>query len=119
MTATKPRCAKVILFRAKPGRSPDYEAYLRATVEPIDQGAIDAGALLETHTLINHDDASQPWTHMRIFLFESEAQREAIKPVFARIAAEHQPDEAKRKARKSHGESMRTLLSELDVGMLG
>jgi hypothetical protein len=119
MSTTKPRCAKVILFRAKPGRAADYEAYLRATVEPIDHGAIAAGAMLDTHTLINRDDASQPWTHMRIFLFESEAQREAIKPVFARIAAEMQPDEAKRKAVKSHGEVMRTLVAELDVGMLG
>jgi hypothetical protein len=119
MPAAKPRCAKVILFRAKPGRSADYEAYLRAAVEPIDHAAIDAGAMLDTHTLINRDDASQPWTHMRIFFFESEAQREAIKPVFARIAAEQQPDEAKRKARKSQGESMRTLVAELDVGMLG
>ena len=119
MSPAKPRCAKVILFRAKPGRSADYEAYLRATVELIDHGAVAAGAMLDTHTLINRDDASQPWTHMRIFFFESEAQREAIKPVFARIAAELEPDEAKRKARKHHCETMRTLVAELDVGMLG
>ena len=35
------------------------------------------------------------------------------------IAAELEPDEAKRKARKHHGETMRTLVAELDVGMLG
>ena len=117
------RCAKVIFFRAHEGMSGEYGEYLRTTVEPIDRRAAADGALLDMFTLVNNEvndaDPTQPWTHLRVFLFESEAQRAAIKPVFARIAAELQPDEAARKGRKAYGEDLRRLVAELDVGVLG
>ena len=117
------RCAKVIFFKAHAGKSQEYGDYLRATVEPIDRRAAGDGALLDMLTLVNNSvndhDPSQPWTHLRIFLFDSEAQRAGINPVFARIAAELQPDESVLKARKTYGEGLRALVAELDVGVLG
>ncbi len=114
-------CAKIILFNAAEGRSAEYSEYLHSSVEPIDQQAVREGALLDMLTLVNDPGAAhqQPWTHLRIFLFESEAQRDAIKSVFARIAPSLQPDETSRKARKAYGESLRSLVAELDVGVLG
>ncbi len=116
-------CAKIILFNAAEGRSAEYSEYLHSSVEPIDQQAVREGALLDMLTLVNDAGTAsahqQPWTHLRIFLFESEAQRDAIKTVFARIAPALQPDEASRKARKAYGESLRSLVAELDVGVLG
>lgn len=130
MAANGAKCAKLILFRAHEGRSAEYDAYLHASVEPIDREAVKEGALLDMLTLVNDPagnpvnapgaaDASLPWTHMRIFLFESEAQRASVKDAFARIAPKIQPNEAVRKSRKAYGESLRTLVVERDVGVLG
>ncbi len=119
MRATGAKCAKVIQFKAADGKSDAYSDYLRETVEPIDHAAVKEGALLNMMTLVNETDASLPWTHLRIFFFASEAQRAAIKSVFARIAPQLQPDDRKRSMRKTYGESLRTLVSETDVEMLG
>jgi hypothetical protein len=111
-------CAKVILFAASPGKTAEYGEYLRSTVEPIDHRAVEEGALVDMLTLVNDSDPSQPWTHLRVFLFESEAKRASIKETFARVAAEIEPDAAKRAQRKAEGESLRRLLGELDVKLL-
>lgn len=122
-TLRRAACAKIILFNAVEGRSAEYSDYLRSSVEPIDQQAMREGALLDMLTLVSDAGdaaaAAQPWTHQRIFLFESEAQRAAIKTVFARIAPQLQPDEALRKSRKAYGEGLRSLVAELDVSVLG
>ena len=115
----KANCAKVIMFKATEGKNEEYSAYLRDTVEPIDERAVKEGALLDMMTLINDSDPSLPWSHLRIFLFDSEAQRAGVKGAFARIAPEVQPDEEKRKARKAYGEGLRALVAEVDVGLLG
>ncbi len=119
MPVTRAKCAKVIMFKAADGKSDAYSDYLHETVEPIDRQAVAEGALLDMLTLVNDTDASQPWTHLRIFFFASEAQRAAIKTAFARIAPQLQPDEKKRRMRKTYGESLRALVSETDVGLLG
>lgn len=122
-TLGRAACAKIILFNAAEGRSAEYSEYLHSSVEPIDRQARREGALLDMLTLVNDAGdtaaATQPWTHLRIFLFESEAQRAAIKTVFARIAPALQPDDAARKSRKAYGESLRALVAELDVEVLG
>ena len=112
------KCAKVILFAASPGKAAQYGDYLRSAVEPIDRRAQEQGALLDHLTLVNDADSSQPWTHLRVFLFESEAQRARVKDAFARVAAEIEPDAAKRARRKAEGEGLRRLLGELDVKIL-
>ena len=119
MPAMREKCAKVILFKAAEGKSDAYGDYLRETVEPIDHAAVKQGALLDMLTLVNESDASLPWTHVRIFFFASEAQRSAIKGAFARIAPQLQPDDRKRSMRRTYGESLRTLVSETDVALLG
>lgn len=118
MQSRRARCAKVILFKANEGRIAEYDDYLRTTVEPIDREAVQEGTLLDMLTLVNDNDPSLPWTHQRIFLFDSEAQRAAIKTAFARIAPALQPDDPARKARKAYGDSLRTLVAEVDVGVL-
>lgn len=118
MATARAKYAKVILFKAAEGKAREYGDYLSATVEPIDRQAVAEGALLDKITLVNDSDPSQPWTHLRIFLFENEAQRTALKTAFGRIAPQLQPDEFARKARKAYGESLRTLVVELDVGVL-
>ena len=127
MTGSGAKCAKLIMFRAHEGKVEEYDAYLHAAVEPIDREAVKQGALLDMLTLVNdaagesdsEADAALTWTHLRIFLFESEAQRATVKEAFAAIAPTLQPDEAARKARKTYGESLRTLVAERDVGVLG
>jgi hypothetical protein len=119
MSQTGAKCARAIFFKAREGKSAEYGDYLRATVEPIDRRAIAEGALLDMLTLVNDADPSQPWSHLRIFLFESEAQRAAIQSVFARIAPQLQPDAALRAARKAHGESLRSRVAEVDADLLG
>src|SRR5262249_15264227 len=115
----KAKCAKIIMFKAAAGKNAQYSTYLRESVEPIDERAVKESALLDMMTLVNDSDASLPWTHLRIFLFDSEAQRAGVKGAFARIAPELQPDEAKRKARKAYGEGLRALVAEVDVELLG
>lgn len=123
MAGSGAKCAKLIMFRAHEGKIAEYDAYLHAAVEPIDREAVKQGALLDMLTLVNdapgESDSPLPWTHLRIFLFESEAQRAAVKDAFTRIAPKLQPDQAARKARKAYGESLRTLVAERDVGVLG
>ena len=115
------RCAKLIFFAAAKGEERAYEEYLRSTVEPIDRRAREQGALLDMATLINdgsRQDGPAGWTHLRVFLFESEAQRGNVKAAFAKAAAELEPDADRRARRKAEGERMRTLLAELDVRLL-
>ena len=120
MQSSQARCAKVIMFKAAAGKIEEYDEYLRTAVEPIDHQAKAEGALVDMMTLVNRgSDSGQPWTHLRIFLFESEAQRAGVKDVFARILKQLHPGEPERKARKEYGDSLRTMLSELDVGLLG
>ena len=118
MQGTGTKCAKIILFKAGADKAAEYSDYLRTSVEPIDRQAVKEGALQHMLTLVNDTDPSQPWTHLRIFLFDDPAQRAAVKGAFARIAPRLQPDEAQRKSRKAYGESLRTLVAELDVGVL-
>ena len=119
MQPTGAKCAKVILFKALEGKSDAYSDYLHETVEPLDHAVVKESALLDMLTLVNATDASLPWTHLRIFFFASDAQRAAIKTAFARIAPQLQPDDKKRSMRKTYGESLRTLVSETDVELLG
>lgn len=118
---TAARCAKLIYFSAAPGREREYEDYLRSTVEPIDRRAREQGALVDMMTFINDGnrrDGPAGWTHLRVFLFEDAAQRARVKDVFAKVAAEIEPDEGRRARRKAEGEAMRTLLAEIDTGIL-
>ncbi len=130
-------CAKLLWFRAAPGRHDEYSAYLHDHVEPIDHEAVREGALLDMLTIVNPtgesangspgtetrpasgDDPSRGWTHLRIFLFENAEQRAAVKTAFARIAPQLEPDAALRESRKAAGTALRTLLREQDVDLLG
>ena len=140
-------CAKLIWFRAAPGRHDEYSAYLHDHVEPIDREAVREGALLDMITLLNptgdaeegshHDGtpadspaakdrkpgaAANPahgWTHLRIFLFDSAEQRAAVKSAFARIAPRLEPDGTLRESRKAAGTALRSLVAEQDVDLLG
>ena len=51
-------CAKLIWFRAAPGRHDEYSAYLHDHVEPIDHEAVREGALLDMITLLRPSLAS-------------------------------------------------------------
>ena len=136
--ATAATCAKMIWFRAAPGRHDEYSAYLHDHVEPIDHQAVREGALLDMITLVNPTggtsdrsndetastqkspaDPTHGWTHLRIFLFENAAQRAGVKAAFAQIAPRIEPDAALREARKAAGNALRSLVAEQDVDLLG
>ena len=111
------RCARVIYWCAKPGQFEAYTNYLRDIVEPIDHEGLRRGALLGFTTLVDASPGA-PWTHMRLFTFESPAQRAGMVAALAQAAAALTPDAGERAARAAHVATLRERIGEADFGML-
>lgn len=111
------RYARAIYWRALPGQMQAYTDYLRDEVEPVDDEARRRGALSSFETLIDpRPDA--PWTHMRLFVFDTPAQRDSMVQAFAQIMAERQPDPALRQARAERAARLRERIGEADYDLL-
>ncbi len=110
-------CARAIYWRAKPGQLDAYSSYLRQHVEPIDQAAQLQGALTSFTTLVDAT-ADAPWTHMRLFMFSSHAQREDMVAALARIAASLTPDPEQRSARATLAATLRERVGQADFDLL-
>ena len=110
-------CARVIYWRARPGQFDAYTRYLREVVEPIDHEAQRRGDLLGFTTLV---DASPdaPWTHMRLFTFESPAQRANMVAALAQAAAVLTPATQERAARAARVATLRERIGEADFDIL-
>lgn len=110
-------CARVIYWRAKPGQLDAYSAYLQAYVEPVDEEARRQGALRRFMTLVDaRPDA--PWSHMRLFVFDSHEDRSNMLTALAAAAATFTPDPAQRAQRASHAATLRDRVGEADFDLL-
>jgi hypothetical protein len=110
-------CARAIYWKALPGQFDAYTAYLRDEVEPIDHEAVRRGVLTRFCTLIDRRPDA-PWSHMRLFTFNSSAQRDALVPALTAIVAEHTPDADARAARARRAARLREKVGEADFDLL-
>lgn len=108
------RCVRIIYWRAKPGQHAAYSRYLHDHVEPIDELARQAGVLQAYATWVDARPGA-PWSHMRLFEFESPAQRAGMKDALGRIAAQRTPDASARARRAALAETLRDKVDELDL----
>ena len=111
-------CAKAIYWKARPGQFDVYTDYLRREVEPIDHEAQRRGILTRFCTLVDRRPDA-PWTHMRLFEFADPAQRDALVPALATVAAALTPDDQARKRRASLAATLRDKVDEADFDLLG
>ncbi len=111
------RCARAIYWRAKPGQFAAYTDYLREVVEPIDHLARQRGDLQSFSTLVDAG-AGAPWTHMRLFIFESPDQRANMVAALGQAALALTPDADKRAARAAHAATLRDRVGEADYDVL-
>ena len=111
------RCAKLILWKARPGQFDRYTEYLRTVVEPIDHEAQKRGVLTRFSTLIDaRPDA--PWSHMRVFEFANAAQRETLVQGLTAASQALTPDAQARARRSSLATTLRDKVGETDVDLL-
>lgn len=111
------RCARAIYWRAMPGKLDAYSDYLRVEVEPIDHAAQSQGALVSFSTLVDAAPGAA-WTHMRLFMFDSHAQRQDMVAALARVAECITPDPAQRSARAARASTLRERVGEADFDLL-
>lgn len=111
------RFARAIYWRAKPGQLQAYNDYLHEFVEPVDHAAQRSGAL-ETFTTLIDPRPDAPWTHMRLFVFSSAAQRASMVEALGKAAAALTPDVALRQARTERAASLRERVGDADFDVL-
>ena len=110
-------CARVIYWRAKPGQSDAYSDYQRRHVEPVDEEARRQGALRRFMTLVDPTPGA-PWSHMRLFVFDSHGDRSTMLTALATAAATITPDPAERAQRASLAATLRERVGEADFDLL-
>lgn len=84
-----------IYWKARPGREPEYEEYIRKVAEPIDQEAHRAGAFEELRTYLPETPNGE-WTHLRVFRFKDRAQLDAFSARMDDAGKRIYPDPTKR-----------------------
>ena len=110
-------CARVIYWRAKPGQLEAYSAYMQEHVEPVDEEARRHGGLRRFMTLVD-TTPDAPWSHMRLFVFDSHADRSNMLTALAAATATVTPDAARRAQRATHAATLRDRVGEADFDLL-
>jgi len=117
MTAKK-QYARIIYWRAKPGLFDAYTRYLQTVVESIDHEAQQRGSLVSFSTLVDsRPDA--PWSHMRLFVFDSAEQRARMVESLAEANQAITPDASERTERANQAAKLRDRVGEADLEVLG
>ena len=68
-------------WRAKPGKTAEYNAYIREYAEPIDEQARKDGAFEEVRTYLAptpQDGKAPEWTHLRVFKVRDATAADAL-----------------------------------------
>ena len=107
----EPEVARILYFKAKPGKFEEYNKYIREVAEPIDEAARKAGAFVSLTTLTNPDPAA-PWSHMRIFTFVSKEQMAGFSKKMDEAGAKAVPDAAQRQRNSARSASLRDPVGE-------
>ena len=97
-------------WRAKPGKTADYEDYIKNTAEAIDESARRAGIFEEVRTVTPAAGTVTDWTHLRIFRLKNAAAEQALAAGLDAATLRVVPDEAKRKANGERSAGLRDLV---------
>jgi hypothetical protein len=99
-------------WRARPGRTAEYNYYIRAVAEPIDESARKAGVFEEVRTVMPVASADTPapdWTHLRLFRVKNLAAVAQLGPGLDAAPERVVPDPAQRKANSARSADLRDL----------
>jgi hypothetical protein len=98
--------AQVYYWRAKPGMTAAYSAYIRDIAQAIDDDARRHGAFIAVTTYQSRDTLS-PWTHMRIFWLRDSAQLASLGAALNAAGERLEPDSTKRRVRSDYAATLR------------
>ena len=103
-------------WRAKPGKTTEYNDYIQNTAEKIDENARQAGVFEEVVTLtpsqMGTSAAITDWTHLRIFKLKNRAAAEALGKGLDAATLRVVPDEAQRKANSERSAGLRDFVRQ-------
>lgn len=103
-------------WRAKPGQTDAYNAYIKGTAEKIDENARQAGVFEEVVTVtpsqMGTSAAIVDWTHLRIFKLKNRAAAEALGKGLDAATIRIVPDEAQRKANSERSAGLRDFVRQ-------
>ena len=97
-------------WRAKPGKTGEYNDYILHTAEAIDEDARRAGVFEEVRTVTPAPGTVTDWTHLRIFRLKNAAAEQALGAGLDAATLRVVPDEAKRKANADRSAGLRDLV---------
>ena len=100
-------------WRARPGRTAEYNDYILKTAERIDEDARKAGVFEEVRTVTpvpGPDGALPDWTHLRIFRLKNMQAVDGLGPGLDAATLRIVPDEAQRKANTAKSAELRDLV---------
>jgi hypothetical protein len=100
-------------WRARPGKTAEYNDYILKTAERIDEDARKAGVFEEVRTVTpapGPDGALPDWTHLRIFRLKNMTAVEQLGPGLDAATLRVVPDEAQRKANSARSAELRDLV---------
>jgi hypothetical protein len=97
-------------WRAKPGKTDEYSAYIKNTAEAIDENARRAGVFEEVRTVTPAPGTTADWTHLRIFRLKNAAAEQALAAGLDAATQRAVPDEATRKANSDRSAGLRDMV---------
>ena len=102
----------VYFWRARPGKTAEYSAYIRDVAEPIDEDARKAGVFEDVHTYTPYLTTGAPgtdWTHMRVFKLRNFAALDQFSQGMDAATTRLHPSEAERRANSARSAELRDL----------
>ena len=103
-------------WRAKPGMTEQYNAYIKGTAEKIDEDARKAGVFEEVVTVtpsqMGKSAAITDWTHLRIFKLRNRAAAEALSKGLDAATLRVVPDENQRKRNSERSATLRDFVRQ-------
>jgi hypothetical protein len=100
-------------WKARPGRTAEYNDYILKVAERIDEDARKAGVFEEVRTVTPvaaPDGALPEWTHLRVFRLKDMQAVDALGPGLDAATLRIVPDEAQRKANSAKSAELRDLV---------
>lgn len=110
---SEPAAFVAYYWRARPGRTPEYNDYINRVAVPIDEDARRAGVFEEVRTVMPTpapDGALPDWTHLRIFRLKTLAAVDHLSAGLDAATLRVVPDEAQRKANAARSATLRDLV---------